>query len=116
MTIKYSDGRSVEAVLLSRTEHTIRVAIGGADDVMELSNVNGTWVSADCEPVRIAFAWQRHDRKPTISETDCCCSLELAARLIRSLFSEGDSGCNEEFNLASSLRLDGTESSAADHR
>jgi hypothetical protein len=97
MTIKYSDGRSVEAVLLSRTETTIRVAIEGTDDVMEFSDIsdaseiNGTWESADCGPVLIEFVWQRHDRKPAASETDCCCSSELAARLIDSLFtgSEG---------------------------
>lgn len=85
MTINYSDGRAVEAVLLTRTETTMRVAMQGTDDVSELSNVNGAWVSADCEPVTIEFAWQRRDRKPTISEADCYCSHELAARLIRLL-------------------------------
>ena len=91
MTIKYSDGRAVQAVLLSRTEMTIRVAMEGFDDVMEFSNIKGTWVSADCEPVGIEFAWQRHDHKPTISEADCCCSRELAARLMRSLFTDSES-------------------------
>jgi hypothetical protein len=92
MTITYSDGIAVEAVLLSRTERKMRLAVQGADDVIEVSNINGTWVSADCEPVSIEFAWQRRDRKPTISEAECCCSHELAAKLIHSLFD----GVNEE--------------------
>jgi hypothetical protein len=92
MTITYSDGMAVEAVLLSRTESKMRLAVQGADDVIEVSNINGTWVSADCEPVSIEFAWQRRDRKPTISEVECCCSHELAAKLIHSLFA----GANEE--------------------
>jgi hypothetical protein len=85
MTIQYSDGRSAEAVLLSRTETTIRVAVQGTEDVLELSEINGTWVSADSEPVAIEFAWQRRKQEPAISEADCCCSGELAERLIQSL-------------------------------
>jgi hypothetical protein len=92
MTITYSDGIAVEAVLLSRTENIMRLAVKGADDVIEVSNINGTWVSADCEPVSIEFAWQRRDRKPMISEAECCCSRELAAKLIHSLFA----GSNED--------------------
>jgi hypothetical protein len=87
MTITYSDGMAVEAVLLSRTENTMRLAVQGADDVIELSNIKGIWVSANCEPVEIEFAWQRRQRKPTISEAECYCSSELAARLVHSLFS-----------------------------
>jgi hypothetical protein len=57
-----------------------------ADDAIELSDINGTWVAADCEPVSIEFAWQRHDFQKTVTEADCICSHELAARLIHSLF------------------------------
>jgi hypothetical protein len=64
----------------------MRVVMRGTDDVTEFSHISGAWVSADCEPVRIEFAWQRRERKPAISEADCHCSPELAARLIRSLF------------------------------
>jgi hypothetical protein len=93
MTIKYSDGRSDQAVLLERTETTMRVAIQGTDHVAELTNIAGAWVSEDCDLVAIEFAWQRLDRKPTVSEADCCCSHELAAKLIHLLFtgSEEDS-------------------------
>src|ERR1035438_9006225 len=95
MTINYSDGRAVEAVLVTRTESTLLVAARGADDVMEISNINGTWVTADCESVAIEFAWQRLDRKPKISEADCHCSPELAARLIRLLFTDSSAETTE---------------------
>lgn len=88
MTITYLDGRAVEAVLLSRTDDTIRVAVVGAEDVTQFSNINGTWVSEDCEPARIEFAWHQKGHKPTISEADCCCSHELAARLVHLLFTD----------------------------
>jgi hypothetical protein len=88
MTIRYSDGRVGEALLLSRGEDTIRLQVKGADDVVEFSNIRGTWVSADCEPVSIEFAWQRDDREPLVSETDCVCSAELADRLLQLLFTD----------------------------
>jgi hypothetical protein len=88
MTIKYSNGKAFEAVLLSRTDDNMRLAVQGADDVMEFSNINGTWVSADCEPVTIEFAWQRRAHKPTVTEAECSCSHELAARLIHLLHTD----------------------------
>ncbi len=88
MTINYSDGRAVEAALLSRTENAMRVAVQGGEDVMEFREIRGSWVSADCEPVTIEFAWQRRERKPTVTEADCHCSHDLAARLIGLLFTD----------------------------
>jgi hypothetical protein len=88
MTIHYTDGKALEAVLLTRTETTIRAAVQGADDVTEYSKINGAWVSEDCEPVRIVFAWQQQKFAETVTEADCICSRELAARLIHLLFSE----------------------------
>jgi hypothetical protein len=88
MTIHYSDGKALEAVLLTRTETTIRAAVQGADDVTEFSKINDAWVSEDCEPVRIVFAWQRQKFAETVTEADCICSRELATRLLHLLFSE----------------------------
>ena len=87
MTIQYSDGRAAEAVLLARTETTIRVAMQGADDVVEFSKTGGTWVSADCEPALIAGT---EGRLNPVTEADCCCSREWAARLIHLLFTDSD--------------------------
>jgi len=86
MTINYSDGKSVEAVLLSRRENTMRVAVEGAEDITELSNIRGTWVSDECEPVSIQFAWQRNERTLAPSEDGFFCPHELAAKLIHLLF------------------------------
>ena len=79
MTIQYSDGKAVEAVVMSRTETTLRAVIEGADDVTEFSNIHGIWVSEDCEPVTIVFAWQRRNSPKAM------CSQELAARLVLSV-------------------------------
>jgi hypothetical protein len=105
MTIRYSDGRVGEALLLSRGEDTIRLQVRGADDVVEFSNIRGTWVSADCEPVSIEFAWQSDDRKSVVSEADCICSPELADRLLQLLFTaNSDDAPAESRSLAARCR------------
>ena len=113
MTINYPDGRAVEAVLLARTGCGLLVAAQGADDVMEISNINGTWVTADCEPVAIEFAWQQLDRKPKVSEADCHCSPELAARLIRLLFTDSNADTTESDMLVGSQMPFGSALGAA---
>jgi hypothetical protein len=60
--------------------------------VTEFCKINGTWVSEDFQPVQIQFAHQKRDHRPTILPADCCCSRELAARLIHLLFT----GSNDE--------------------
>ena len=87
MTIHYANGKSIEGLLLALSAHTLRVAIPGEDDVREFNSVNGTWVSDDCEPVRLEFAWDRKKREPELTEADCICSPELAAHLIHLLLS-----------------------------
>ncbi|HUI53739.1 MAG TPA: hypothetical protein VLY04_02120 [Bryobacteraceae bacterium] len=85
MTLTYQDGTKVEAIILSRTDDKIRVTIPGCEDPLELTEVNGTWVTEDCEPVRVEFAWQRKTREEILAEADCICSHELASRLIHLL-------------------------------
>jgi hypothetical protein len=89
MTITYLDGKTLEAVQLARAGSTLRVAVENADDVLEFTDINGTWVSEDCEPVRIEFAWQRKPRQEAVTEADCICPKDLAAELVR-LFLSGD--------------------------
>jgi hypothetical protein len=110
MTIRYADGRFYEAVLLSRTDNTLRVAAKSTDDVQEFTDIDGTWVSEDCEPVRIDFEWQRHSSEGAVAEEDCVCPPELASRLLYLLFS----GCDEEGMQAKSL-LESPRFSAANH-
>jgi hypothetical protein len=87
MTIRYNNGFSYEAILLARTEETMRVAITGSDDVVELKQIHGAWISEDCEPVQVEFAWTRQAAAPETTEESCTCSHELAAELIHLLFS-----------------------------
>ena len=86
MILTFADGSTTEAVLLARTENKIRVAIPGSDDPLELTDVHGTWVSEDCEPVRVAFQWQVETRGQVPAEADCICPRALAERLIRLLW------------------------------
>jgi hypothetical protein len=86
MFLTYTDGSRTEAFLLARTENKIRVAIPGSDDPLELTDIRGTWVTEDCEPVRVEFAWQGKTREQVITEADCICSHDLAARLIHLLW------------------------------
>ena len=92
MVLIYADGSRTEAFLLARKEDKIRVAIPGCDDPLELTNVHGTWVSEDCEPVRVEYAWEGKTRDQILTEADCICSHDLAARLIHLLWS----GSNED--------------------
>jgi len=90
MIVRYTDGTSQEGILLARGENRMRVALRNSDDVAEFTEVNGIWVSEDCEPVQIEFAWQKKSKQAVVREADCICSHELAARLIHLLLS-GDS-------------------------
>lgn len=86
MTIRYNNGRELEAVLLSKTEDSMRIALQGYEDVLTLKQINGTWITDECEPVQVEFAWRRHSLLDEISEDECICSPDLAARLLRLLF------------------------------
>jgi len=81
MTIRYPDGRTIEAVTLRRTDNFMRVAAKGCEDTAEFTRVHGTWISEDCEPVIMEYGQPGND-PTTLSEADCICPRELAARLI----------------------------------
>jgi hypothetical protein len=75
-----------DAVLLMRTETMLRVALHGGDDVLELKQIAGVWVTEDCEPVLVDFAWSRLRAAEPVTEEDCICPHDLAARLIHLLY------------------------------
>jgi hypothetical protein len=85
MIIRYSNGKTLEGVTLSLTDNMMRVALSGHDDVMELYQVNGMWISEDCEAVQI----ERPGAGQALpaSESDCVCPADLADRLIQLLLS-----------------------------
>lgn len=85
MTITYPDGTWVQAMLLSRSADTMRVALEGDDDARSFECVNGTWVSEDFQPVVVTFEWEKIKSVCTPAVSDCVCSQELAAQLISRL-------------------------------
>jgi len=87
MTIRYADGKAIEGVTLARTANMMRVAAEGSDDAVEFIKVHGTWISEDCEPVTLEYG-PRRTPPATLSEADCTCSRELAARLIDLLLTD----------------------------
>jgi len=89
MTIQYTNGTKIEAILLSRDGERMRVAVDGSADAVEFVQRGDVWISDDCEPVRIEFAWQKKTRQELIDEADCVCSRSLAARLIHRLLNGG---------------------------
>ena len=95
MTIRYNNGYQIEGVLLSRNDTAMRVAIGGTEDVLHLNEINGTWITEDCEPVHVEFAWATTGEAPVVTLDDCICSKELAAELLHLLFS-GDQDAEAE--------------------
>jgi hypothetical protein len=101
VTIHYTDGRTVQGAILFRSDNIVRAALKGGDDVAAFTSLNGTWISEDCEPVRIEFAWERLSRNEGVSETDCLCSNELASRLIHLLLSGSD---EDELTMSSFSR------------
>ncbi len=91
MIVKYPNGRTVEGLLLSRQERSMRVALEDSADVAEFYQVQDTWVSEHLETVEIKFEWQRRPAPaPLPAEEDCVCSPELAEHLIGLLFSDSE--------------------------
>lgn len=82
MTIRYRNGYTVEAILLAREATSMRVAIRGAEDVTELNQIDGKWISEDCEPVDIAFI-----HSPIVAIDGRVCTPEGASRLMDALLS-----------------------------
>ena len=87
MTIRFTDGHSREALLLSRTERTMRVMMEGGDDAADLVEVNGAWLLGNCERVQVEFAWEKKMRSRTPVLSACVCPAELASKLVDLLYS-----------------------------
>src|ERR1035438_9959874 len=83
MKIRYQNGTVIEGSTLSRTEENMRIAVKGRDDVMQFTNIHGTWVSEECEPVimEMGITWRPADH---FSDDNFICPQELATRLIHS--------------------------------
>ncbi len=102
MKIRYQNGAVLEAVILHRTENTLRIALRGSDDITELTRVRGTWVSDDCEPVSVEAALVN----PTVldySDENFICPPELAEALIAPLFTDVIEEILEDQSLVNSM-------------
>ncbi len=59
ISIHYSNGRSLQGIVLAFGDRLMRVAVKGSDDTVEFRLVNQVWVSEDCEVVKLEFAeWE----------------------------------------------------------
>jgi hypothetical protein len=85
MTITYSNGTVLEAIVLAHEEEALRVAVAGEGDVRTFRHIHGVWISEECEPVAVEFAWQRHGTANLLNEVDCICPKKLASQLISML-------------------------------
>jgi hypothetical protein len=85
MTITYSNGTVLEAIVLAHEEEALRVAVAGDSDVRTFRRIHGVWISEECEPVAVEFAWERLGAANVPDEAECICPKKLAARLISML-------------------------------
>lgn len=90
MTITYTNGSAVEALLLSREDDSLRVAVPGDNDLRTFCLINGTWFSESGEQVNIEFAGQRNLSPDTPTEDDCFCPKKLASYLMSLLVASGE--------------------------
>jgi hypothetical protein len=54
--VKYHNGQTRQGVLLTLGGQSIRVALQGCDDVVEYRQIDGRWISEDCEVVTFDFS------------------------------------------------------------
>lgn len=83
MKIRYGNGQIAETFTLCYSDTSMRVAIRGSDDVLELRRVAGAWVAEDGE-----IMIDGNPRRPSlpVTEEDCICPPDLAVRLLDLLY------------------------------
>jgi hypothetical protein len=84
MIITNANGQTIKAALVVGGDTWMRLVLAGSDDVTEFTQINGTWVSEDCEAVQIEYGWSVR-AKHVYTEEDFLCSHELASQLIHRL-------------------------------
>jgi hypothetical protein len=101
--------------LSRRASNTIQPAVKSAEDAVEFTKVNGTWVSADCAPVRVEPARQQCFSSEVLAEEAFICSPELASRLIQLLLNPVESAPDAGLDvILAKIRKSGPPSAAAD--
>ena len=82
MTLEYANGKTIEGVVLCRTESAMRVALRGHNDVVELMQVDGQWISEDRQPVRIQNPCRARAPLSQSAEDDLVCPEEVVSELV----------------------------------
>ena len=57
MLITLLDGQKIEGVIYLQTGNTMRVALKGAEDLVDFTCISGQWLSENCEPVEVEWVW-----------------------------------------------------------
>ena len=97
MTITYSNGTVLEAIVLAHEEEALRVAVAGDGDMRRFRRIHGVSISEECEAVAVEFAWKRHGAANVPDEVDRICPKKLASRLISMLLAgEGEDDLLED--------------------
>src|SRR5690242_3632935 len=73
MWITFLDGQIREAVIFSQNNQTLRVATEQSEDLLDLTCISGQWVTENCEPVQVEFAWDRRRPAAAITMEECIC-------------------------------------------
>lgn len=85
MTITYADGTVLEAIVFAHEDEGFRVALAGEGDVRTYRRIHGAWLSEECEPLAVEFAWGSDGAAQIPGEVDCLCPWKLASRMISML-------------------------------
>ena len=56
--------------------------MSGESDARTIRRIRGGWISEECDPVTVEFAWERHGLPKVPDENDCICPKQMASRLI----------------------------------
>src|ERR1051325_4420237 len=51
----------------------MRVATEQSEDLLDLTCISGEWVTENCEPVKVEFAWERLRPAPAVTVEECIC-------------------------------------------
>jgi hypothetical protein len=101
MTIVYSGGTAVEALVVSAAPGSLEVAIAGSHELRRFAQVEGAWISEAGEPVQIRYASQPDPQNAAPAESDFVCPKKLGRQLISNLMSgEQEDGGNPFYVFA----------------
>ncbi len=82
MRLRYQNGAVIEGITLFRTGTRMRVAIRDREDSLDLTNIHGTWVTDECEPVIMETGTSSFKTVVEYSDEEFICPQPLADHLI----------------------------------